>query len=92
MLTALDLHHNNVLFLNPGMESWKTDDVRYYLGEPENILARLQIPLSPGSDLPKYVVCDPDIFESNLVSLCLKSATIRISLETRTPGFEATSK
>ena len=44
------------------MECWTTDDVRYYLGEPEKIFtARLQIPLSPGLNLPKYVVCDPDI-------------------------------
>ena len=79
LLTALDLHHNNVLFLIPGMESWTTDDVRYYLGEPKKTFtARLEVPLSPGSNLPKYVVRDPDISESSIVSLCLKSATIKI--------------
>ena len=78
LLTALDLHHNNAFFLIPRMESWTTDD-RYYLGEPEKIFtARLQIPLSPGSNLHKYVVCGPGIFGSNLVSLCLKSAAVKL--------------
>ena len=59
------------------MESWTTDDIRNYLGEPQKIsTTNLQIPLPPDSNVPKYVVCAPDT--SNLVSLCLESATIKI--------------
>ena len=57
------------------MESWTADDVRNYLGEPQKIFtAGLDFP--EGTNPPKYVVCTPDI--SNLVPLCLESATIKI--------------
>ena len=57
------------------MESWTADDVRNYLGEPKISTADLPFPPPPDSNVPKYVVCAPDT--SNLVSLCLESATIK---------------
>ena len=59
------------------MESWTTNDVRNYLGEPRKIsTTNLRIRLPPDSNVPKYVVCTPDA--SKLVPLCIKSATIKI--------------
>ena len=53
MLTALDLHLNDVVFLIPGIESWTTDDALNHLGEPQKIsTANLPAPLSPDSNIP----------------------------------------
>jgi len=59
------------------MESWTTDDVCNYLGEPRKFsTTNLQTSPSPNPNVPKYLACTPDT--SNLVSLCLDSATINI--------------
>ena len=56
------------------MESWTTDDVRNYLGEPQKFFTA-GLEFLDGTNLPKYIVYTPDT--SNLVPLCLESATIK---------------
>ncbi|KAF8244425.1 kinase-like protein [Wilcoxina mikolae CBS 423.85] len=72
-----DLHPNNVLFHIRRMESWTVDDVRNHLGEPQKLTINLQNSPSPSPHLPKHLVCAPAV--SNLVPLCLDSATIKIT-------------
>ncbi|KAF8544389.1 hypothetical protein BDD12DRAFT_801311 [Trichophaea hybrida] len=72
-----DLHPDNVLFHIRGMESWTADDVRNYLGEPQKLTINLQNSPLPSPHLPKHLVCTPAA--SNLVPLCLDSATIKIT-------------